>query len=91
LIVQRVALEQGAALTTGFRLWEDGCSGMALASTEACRVTVQYTPAEGIEEQVRLEIGSTDPDQPAQEVELIGTVGELAAVWEHVYLPLVVR
>ncbi len=91
LIVQRVALEQGAALTTGFRLWEDGCSGTALAPAAACRVTVQYTPVAGIEEQVLLEISSTDPDQPAQQVVLIGNVGALAEEWKYVYLPLVVR
>ncbi|MCJ7549573.1 MAG: hypothetical protein MUQ30_07820, partial [Anaerolineae bacterium] len=89
MIVQRAALEADAALLTGFRLWGDGCSGTALAPNEACRVTVRYTPTADVEEQVSLEISSTDPDQPAQEVLLVGRVGEAATV--RVYLPLVVR
>jgi hypothetical protein len=88
LIVQRAALADGAASSTGFRLWNDGCSGQALAPAEACRITVRYTPSAGVEEEVVLEITSTDPDRPAQEILLMGKVGTLQSV---VYLPLVVR
>ena len=91
LIVRKVALEQGAALTTGFRLWGDNCSGMPLLPNATCQVAVRYTPAEGVEEQVRLEISSTDPEAPAQEVVLNGKVGELVDVRTYVYLPLVLR
>lgn len=91
LIVQHVALEQDAALTTGFRLWGDGCSGTPLLPNATCQVTVRYTPTEGVEEQVRLEISSTDLEAPAQEVVLNGRVGELVDLRMYVYLPLVLR
>ncbi len=91
LIVQRAALEEGAALSTGFRLWGDNCSGTALAPAETCRVTVRYTPTAGVEEQVMLEISATDPVQPAQEILLTGRVGELVTDTGRLYLPLVVR
>jgi len=91
LIVRQVALEQGTALITGFRLWGDGCSGTPLLPDATCQVAVRYTPTEGVEEQVRLEISSTDPESPAQEVVLNGKVGELVGMEVYVYLPLVLR
>ena len=90
LIVQQAALQSGAETSTGFRLWADGCSGAALAPGEACRVTVRYTPASGVEEQVRLKIASTDPASPAQDVLLLGRVGEIERPL-GVHLPLVMR
>lgn len=45
-----------------------------------CQVAVRYAPTAGVEEQVRLEISSTDLETPAQEVVLHNKVGELVDV-----------
>jgi hypothetical protein len=86
LIVQHIQKLGGVGISY-FELASDECTGQVLAAGEQCRITIQYVPQAGVEEQTTFEITTTDPEQPAHQISLTGRVGP--SMYQPLYLPLV--